>query len=167
MEHVFPVVGGFQALRGIIDSVWYTQTTTFTSYKYLPTQGDRSNLVTKLSPKYVLLFVVRRSSRSLASRFWRRSHPACVQEVRGVRTEGFSGCGQSRCSIVSVIRSGTRRWGIARTLMTEEWQRAYCQSRPGEISIASSAQRVCSEGKKKRLGGGGWGCRSEKLAVNL
>lgn len=36
VEHVFPVWGGFQALRGIIDSVWHRHTTHM-SYKHSTT----------------------------------------------------------------------------------------------------------------------------------
>lgn len=47
MEHVFPVWGGFQALRGIIDSVWPTRTCM--SYRNAHTgRSTQSYLIGKL-----------------------------------------------------------------------------------------------------------------------
>lgn len=115
-----------------------------------------------------------RSLRSPALRFWRQSRPACVQEVRGVRSREFPflvhrvgshGVRLFQMTVIQSLWSETWGWVIAWMLMTAEWQRAYCHSRPGEISMAASAQHGSK--KKKKRGGGVCGCWSEELAMNL
>lgn len=96
IEHVFPVWGGFQSLRGIIDSVQHI---------HMTRERCANNTSLKRFGDCIGFAFPQRSSRSRASRSSQPSRPACAQEVRGVKSEGSpSLLGQRTVTVCDCVR---------------------------------------------------------------